>query len=297
MNTSDGAEQENPAPLVRELEKNISRLYEAYLYLLKFLEELSDFANQYDDEQRSRYIPIERDLKANLRFFHNPILQKLVQNKHFHTACEKYKVVWNSEGENSMLRKIYFDFKNQEVYKEYAQFADENSLLNQDILVFALKHYSTNMALFSQHLEEEYTNWPDDKKIVLQMAIKTVQSIGSDLENEDILQPLSNDDDEILDFAKNLLKKTLSNQVALDLLIHPKTQKWEDNHIAKIDKIILRMAICEFLHFPSIPAKVSINEYIELSKNYSTPQSKKFINGVLDSILKDLKANGTIVKN
>jgi N utilization substance protein B len=146
-----------------------------------------------------------------------------------------------------------------------------------------------------QHIEETYMNWHDDRKIVMQMLSKSIQTIAAD-ENDNFLSPLSLNDAENYEFAHELLIKSIENSGRLEEIINPRIGKWEPHQIALIDKIILKMAVCEFLYFPSIPANVSINEYIELAKAYSTPQSKKFVNGVLDAIQKELKKEGQILK-
>lgn len=292
---TDGQENLNITQLTRALDKNISKLYELYLYLLLFLEEVGEFALNYEEQVKARYIQSDKDTKSSLKLFQNPVLQKLINSEAFHKAAQKYHVQWH--GDEDILRRIFQDLRNQDIYRDYVQLSEQNPVLQQEVLIFIIKHYANNLPLFHQHLEEEYYNWLDDKKIVLQMATKTIQTLASGSTADDFLQPLSQNEDDNYEYARDLLKYTVQDDKKLQDIITPRVTKWETHQIAVIDNIILKMALTEFFHFPSIPAKVSINEYIELAKNYSTPQSKKFINGVLDAILKDLKKEGTILKN
>lgn len=128
------------------------------------------------------------------------------------------------------------------------------------------------------------------------MALKTLQQMASMEDQEDFLLPISENEEDNYEYAHQLFANTVKTDKRLEDIIATKVTKWEPHQIALIDGIILKMAVCEFLNFPSIPAKVTINEYIELAKTYSTPQSKKFVNGVLDAILKELGRESTFIK-
>lgn len=280
--------------LSRQLERNITRLYDLYIYLLLFLEELGNYMVRYEDELRTRYIQNVNEQKATQKLFNNPVLQKLINSELFHKTASKYKVQWS--GDEDVLRRIFLDLKNQEIYRDYVNSASGQEHLDQEVLIFVLKHYTTALSAFQQHLEEQFFNWSDDKKIALQMAQKTVQVLATD-SPENFLLPVGQNPEELYEYADDLMKRTIRENDKLEQIISSKITKWEPHQVAVIDHIILKMAVCEFLYFPSIPAKVTINEYIELAKTYSTPQSKKFINGVLDAIQKDLRKEGTLIKN
>jgi N utilization substance protein B len=291
---SEGGENTNTAQLTRALDKNISKLYDLYLYLLLFVEELGNFVAQYEEEVKSRYIPNEAELTSSGKLSQNPVLQKLMQSDIFHKALSKNAVQW--QGDSDILRRIFLDLKNQEAYKDFIQMGAQNPVLEQEVLIFIIKHYTANLSSFQQHLEEQFYNWLDDKKIAIQMAVKTIQQIASGETQDNFLLPISDNEEDIYEYAHQLMKLTIKENKKLEEIISSKISKWEPHQIALIDGIILKMAVCEFLHFPSIPPKVTINEYIELAKNYSTPQSKKFVNGVLDAILKELGKESTFHK-
>jgi len=287
---NDREDNLSASKVLKVLDKNIDKLYELYLYLLLMLKELGDFMIHYDEEIKSRYIQNDRDVKSSLKFLNNPVLKALQNSQEFEKALKDNKISWN--GDSDILRKIFLDLKNQEAYKDYLIAPEDNAGVNYELLTFILRHYTTNFPVVQQHLEEEYYNWLDDRKIAKQMAGKTLQTIALASEEKISLMPQSHREDENYIFAQELIKKTIAEDESLEKIIRAKTEHWEQHQVAMIDMIIIKMAVCEFIYFPTIPPKVSINEYIELAKTYSTPQSKKFVNGVLDAILKDLNKEG-----
>jgi N utilization substance protein B len=286
--------EKNLDQLGRQLERNVTKLYDLYLYLLLFLEELGNYMVSYDEQVKARYVREEDDQKAIHKLFNNPILQKLMNSDSFHNTAAKYKVQWN--GDEDILRRIYLDLKNQEAYTDFVKAQADDELANREVLIFILKQYTSTLSIFQQHIEEQFINWADDKKIAIQMAQKTVQVLSTD-SPVDFLLPVGHNSEELYEYADQLLKKTIEQDEKLKEIISSKITKWEPHMVAVIDYIILKMAISEFLNFPSIPSTVTINEYIELAKSYSTPQSKKFINGVLDAVQKDLRKEGILIKN
>jgi len=287
---NDREDNLSASKVLKVLDKNIDKLYELYLYLLLMLKELGDFMIHYDEEIKSRYIQNDRDVKNSLKFLNNPVLKALQNSAEFEKALKDNHISWN--GDSDILRKIFLDLKNQDVYKDYLMTPEDNPGVNYELLTFILRHYTTNFPVVQQHLEEEYYNWLDDRKIAKQMAGKTLQAIALASEEKISLMPQSHREDENYIFAQELIKKTIAEDESLEKIIRAKTEHWEQHQVAMIDMIIIKMAVCEFIYFPTIPPKVSINEYIELAKTYSTPQSKKFVNGVLDAILKDLNKEG-----
>lgn len=270
----------------KELIKNLKRHYQLYLYILCFVEELGNFTRKNHDPKQVKYIPSISDKdNAVTRLFNNHLITILTENELFQIEKEKYLVVW--KGDEDLLRKVFLDLKAGESYKDYIHSSSQNLSEDEIFFTYVIKHYTNNFNLLSQHLEEEYPNIWDDKKYVISMAVKSLKKIASDPENPNFLIPVSHDDD-IFTFAKELYNKTIEHYDENEAITSTFITKWEPKQIAKIDKLILSMAITEFMHFSSIPPTVTINEYIELAKNYSTINSKNFINGVLDNALKQL---------
>jgi transcription antitermination protein NusB len=279
----------------QQLRKNISRLYELYLYIILFTKELGHLAEIYDDEVKSHVIPSAQDINANSRFYESIIIKVLSESKSLENELNRMKITWDSENKD-MLRKVFLDLKNNEIYKEYVRSDKSEDIYDLEILSYIVRHYSENFALTEQHFEEQFINWFDDYKIAVQMAIKTYRHIITYPESDDFLIPLTQDEKQSDEFAIKLLNEVITHGNYFLELINTKVDKWEPSRIPVVDSLILKMGLAEFLHFHDIPVRVTINEYVELAKNYSTPNSKKFINGVLDNLLSDLDKTGRIKK-
>jgi transcription antitermination protein NusB len=281
---------------VADLEKNMKRLHELYLYLLLFLCEFLDFVEKYDDEVRAVHIPSSFDLNMNEKLYKNAIGNVLKSSKFLQEALKKNKLIWNPE-DNILLRKAFLDLKSSETYTDYIHSSQPKESDDSDIYAFILKNYTDNFSLVEQHLEDKFISWYDDSRIAVQMAIRTIKQIDTSVEDQDFILPLTADETESFDFAFKLLNISLERGDEFDVMIRKRIDKWEPSRIPLVDVIILKMSMAEFCDFPSIPTKVTFNEYVEIAKNYSTPNSRKFINGILDNLLADLNAEGKVVKS
>lgn len=287
-------EKNNISHYEKELLDNIERLYKVYLYLLLLLREITSFAEKYDDEIQSN-IPGVRQLNPNSRFYKNSLITALNNHSALDEACRK-NAVFFSPDHIEILRKVFVDLKNNEIYREYIHNDKEDIQTDLELFSFFLKYYTINFNLLDSHIEDIFINWPDDAKMAVNMAVKSLKILAKELTNPDIIISLSNDENENIDFGKRLLHVCIHNQPEFDKLIQSKVQKWEPSRLPLLDLIILYIGLSEILYFETIPVKVTINECIELAKNYSTYGSKNFINGVLDNLVKDLNSQGKINK-
>jgi len=186
--------------------------------------------------------------------------------------------------------------KTDEEYQEYLKHENPEFEADKKICIYIYKNLLFKSDLFDAYMESNDISWSEDKHILKSMILKTLKNI----EKEDlVINPilLSNNWDEDREFFRKLFEVTVNHDKEYEKLIADKSKNWDIDRIAIMDKIILKMALCEMIHFPSIPVKVSINEYIELSKNFSTPKSKKFVNGILDVLSEELKNQGIIKKS
>jgi transcription antitermination protein NusB len=286
----------NREHIMKEMRNNLHRLYQLYLYMLVFLNELTLFAERYDSDTRARLIPSGREKTLNSRLYNNLLIEKLRNNETFITLCEKNALIWDMEN-NNLLRKVFMDLKNAEEYQEYINGDKDDINLDIAMLEYILKHYPYYFSILEQHFEDKYINWFDDAKLAIQMAQKTIRNVGEDKENTEKIFVLGKDDRERLDFAEELFLQVTDNDSEYDTMIREKVEKWEPSRLALLDVIILKIGLSEFLGFPDIPVRVTINECIELAKNYSIPNSRKFINGMLDKLLDELQKEGKITKN
>lgn len=266
---------------------NVERMEKLYLYYLSFIKELDHFSLVYDEEIRTKYTEAARTATAHLKLRENPVIRKIADSKELEDRLAKLKVSFNYEVDDELVKKVFLDIKNSEFYKDYLEFLDQAEQ-HEELVLHIFKHYSENHQLFEQHFEEEYPNFLDDKKLVASMLKKTISNIH--VNKEPWLIEFVQDWDNTIGFGHELIDKVVTNGVELTKMVSDKITKWEPGQVAILDNIILRMGIAEFKYFPSIPSTVTINEYVELAKNYSPPNSKKFVNGVLDNVNRDLSS-------
>jgi N utilization substance protein B len=264
------------------------------LYYLVYIDEFNSFTQKYNEELKARYLQEGNDVLTNTLLYNQPQAIRLRNDKTFQDLKKEYSLEW--QGDDDILRKIFFDLKSQDVYTDFQKFNDTNPNAALEVYQFLLKHYINNFSILITHFEEEFYNFSDDSKIALQMASKSLTKLFGD-DAKDFILPINPQLDEVSQYAMDLVELVYTQQDRLNEIINPKISKWEINQVPLMDRLILKTALAEFLYFPSIPYTVTINEYVELAKNYSTPNSKKFVNGVLDVTFKELIKQGVITKS
>ena len=282
---------------MRAFEKNllsdIQKVQEYYVYLLLLIIELSHFEEEDVKDRKVRHVPSKDDLNSKVILSENLFVQQLKENEQFNQLVKKYKLNW--DGETVLLRELFNKIKSAEEYKAYPS-SDKNYKSDQELILFIYKNIIFKFPLLEQHLEEKNINWSVDESVVEAMVLKTVKTFKEGPSNDNSLIPLTANWEDDRDFIVELFQKTVLNDEKYGEYIAEKTKNWDVERIAMVDTILMKMAITEMIHFPSIPVKVSMNEYIDISKEFSTPKSKVFINGILDKILADLKQNNIIKK-
>ncbi len=283
-------EKADLAQFEKELFKSLDKIYELYLSVLALVNDLHHVAMVMLDESRNKRLPNEADLNPNLRFINNSLLQSLSKNDDLKKLIEKRKISWQNDFD--VVRKIFNEIKNGELYKKYLEL--ESSSVEEDrnfIVAIITEHLSENEVLMSL-FEEKNIHWADDTFVAFNSVIRSFESF----EGEFKLQPLLKDEKDDLEFMSVLFKKTAIYKQQFDELIDKHTKNWDIERIANMDMLLMEMALAEILYLPNIPVKASLNEYIDISKEYSTPNSKTFVNGVLDKIIADLKEQNKINK-
>jgi transcription antitermination protein NusB len=288
-------QEDNPDSVAveKQLNKSIDRIYELYMYELRLLYELKLAAEHFIDLALNKKLPTHSDLDPNRRFVDNQVLKIFFEDDGFIAACEKYNVSWSEE--RHFTRSLYQELKNSDLFKAYmdkpnTSFSEDKAFLREVYEVFIVH----NEDLYNLY-EEKNLYWADDLDAAQMMVDKTFKKLKlADLRSPALVKLFKDADDET--FASKLFRYTLKTSAETQNRIATKAQNWEMDRIAAIDVILMKMAVAEFIHFETIPLKVSMNEYIELSKGYSTPKSSLFINGILDRILNNLKEEGKIKK-
>jgi N utilization substance protein B len=255
--------------------------------------EIEKFAEGRIDLGLKKHRPTSADLAPNTRFVKNQLIQQLKTNKSLNKYLETSKLSWVNEEE--LIRKLYQMLADQEFYQEYmaleqVTYSDDRKLV-EDIFKYLILDNDDIESI----LEEQSIYWNDDLDFVISMILKTFKKFKEFSDENQAMLPMYKDDED-RQFAKDLYRKVVINHSDNVILIKQHTVNWDIERIAFIDNLILELALTEFLYFPSIPTKVTMNEYIELSKYYSTEKSRNFINGILDKALKDLKKANKILK-
>jgi N utilization substance protein B len=277
----------------KELFFSLQKTYDLYHYLMALVIEIEKFAEDRIDLGLKKHRPTIEELTPNTRFVNNQLIRQLKNNTSLAKYLESSKLSWVNEEE--LIRKLYFSLTEQDFYKEYMaagqnSYADDRKLVEDIFKYLILDHEDIELLL-----EEQSIYWNDDLDFVVSMILKTFKKFKEFSDDNQALLPMYKDEED-RQFAKDLYRKVVLNHTENVTLIKQHTVNWDIERIAFIDNLILELALSEFLYFPSIPTKVTMNEYIELSKYYSTEKSRNFINGILDKALKDLKKLNKIQK-
>ncbi len=269
------------------LNKKLEQSRQLFTYLIYFITEVARYSETAAKHRASKNLPSAEDLSVNTKIAGNEILWKIVEQPRFNATVAEFKLKHIIDAE--LLKKIYQQLVESAEYKEYIEEQSRDRKSEKDILEFIFSTLLLPNDNFITHLEENFIHWDDDGEMMQQLVLAFLQKPGS----YDFGEMVSK---EKLDFAKNLLLTTLEKSEVTLELIKPKLKNWDADRIAALDLIILQMGVSEFLFFETIPTKVTINEYIDLAKEYSTVQSGQFVNGLLDNIHKELTLQNKINK-
>lgn len=273
---------------------SIKRIEETYLFILNLPVELKYFIENEANPEEIKYFPSKREIDTGHTFLYNTVIQRIQDSVPFKDRSKK--LVSNNWHDNKeLLRIIFNDFKGGDIFQAYLDNENKEFDAQKKLMLDFFVSHLPNSEDFDQYMEEINIHWHDDKKILYKYLSKTIENIKEEKDNN-FLVNLTGNWDEDWEYARDLFKKTLDNNMFYQDLIAKKTVKWDSERIATTDMILMKMALCEMMDFPSIPVKVTINEYLEISKMYSTPKSNSFLNGVLDKIKNELKAENKIVK-
>ncbi len=289
------SDEENYRRTENELFDAIDRIYDLYIYLLLSIPEVKVFAERRIDENKKKIRPTEEDLYPNMKFVNNSIIQKIESDKKLREISELNKVNWIGDEKQEIFRKMFLHIRESETYFEYMNNDNTGFEADKQFLIDLFKIEIANFPLLYNYFEELSIHWLDDIDLACTMVLKSLKTM--DAETDPLLvMDLYKDEEDEKEFTRELLRKTISMDKENELLIDELTKNWELDRIAKMDVILMKMAITEFQIFKTIPTKVTLNEYIEISKFYSTPKSNGFINGVLDKAIIRLQAENKIVK-
>ena len=283
---------------IQEVEKDLlhslNRIYDLFFYIFLLIIELQDYNELKIQKGKQKYLPTANDLNPNTRFINNKLIAQLKENEHLQVYLNARKYTWTKD--NDFLKKIFDDFSETEVFKEYLELENADYNADKNIIIFFVKDFLYNSADFYSKLEEESIYWVDNVDFVLKKVSKNLTSFtDKNQKSKKLLSKFKGKQD--LEYAKSLLHKTLLKNDDYLKIIEENIINWDIKRISNVEKIILQMAVVEFIDLNEIPIKVTLNEYIELAKLYgNSDKSSNFVNGILDKIVKKLKKENKIFK-
>ncbi|MEJ6756022.1 MAG: transcription antitermination factor NusB [Crocinitomicaceae bacterium] len=278
----------------KELLTAVERIYDLYLYLLLSFDELKVQGTRRIEDSKLKIRPTDEELDPNTKFIDNQLISILGDHPELRACSEDRKVNWLGDEHQELFRKMYLNLRESETYFEFMNNDVKGFAEDMAFAISVFKSEIANFPLLYDFFEEKSIHWMDDIDLACTMVIKTLKNFNEDGPNQ--ILPLYKDKEDEVDFIRQLLRKTISMDVENEKLIDELTSNWELDRIAKMDVILMKMAITELQIFNNIPTKVTLNEYIEISKFYSTPKSNGFINGVLDKAIGRLDKEGLITK-
>lgn len=280
----------------KELMRAIEKMYDMYLYYLLIFEEQLVFAEKRIDERKQKVRPTKEDLNPNTKFVDNVVVKNLMLGTDLKKQSELHKINWIGAVENDLMKKLFLHLTESENYLEYMNDSTRSFENDKQFILQIFKNEIANFELIHDYFENKSIYWIDDIDLVCSMVLKTIKLIPEKVDKIIPILPLYKDEDDEVGFVETLFRKTIKDDERNDKLINELTENWEIDRIAKMDIILIKMAITEFTSLSGVPKKVTLNEYIEISKFYSTPKSQQFINGILDKAVEILDKEGQVKK-
>lgn len=269
------------------LKSYLDQTAELFAFCIFSIIEIARYAETDAKLRSTKHLPSYEDLHVNIKIAGNTLLWNILEKASFQSIVKQKHFAEKINQE--LIRKIYLSLVETELYKTYINEESRDKKSEKEILSFIFTDLMMANEEFTDFIEEHFLQWDDDAEMIYQMVLNYLSKPAA-YEFNDVVGP------EKTNYALNLLKTAIEKKDYTMEMIKPKLNNWDPERIAALDMILLRMGICEFLYFETIPTKVTINEYIDLAKSYSTQQSGQFINGILDSIHKELQAAGSIKK-
>lgn len=274
----------------RELKESVSKTYDLYFYLLQLIPALTELAKDRAATNRTD-IP-----QASKKFINNKVAKIIAENKQICDYLEEHDLSWENK-RGTVLRLLLDDILSFDLYEKYNENQSDNDLEeDKDLWKKIFRQVIASSEILGKQLEEESIYWNADEETVHSFVVKTLKSLTEDSDSINI-QPMFRDEEDQI-FMNTLLRNAIYKSEEYNSIInsHVDTKRWEIERIAFMDKIIMQTALAEILSFPTIPVNVSLNEYIEIAKSYSTDKSGTFINGILDAAIAELRENKKLTK-
>lgn len=289
-----GGESDDFSPNQKFLLFSIDNMYNLYLLLISLLIEVQKRAEEDLQKKQNKYLATSEDKNPNRKFVNNEVLLQLKDNLQLKNLLEDHKITyWDLDSE--YVDVIFKAITSSDIYKTYLQTRTSDFKEDKEFIVDIFKDVIAPNDKLYEYIEDKNLTWLDDLPTINTAILKLLRKAKPSNPDTHFIPKLYKDIED-KQFAIDLFRKTLLNRTALNKEIEVKTQNWDSDRIANVDFVLLQMAICEIKNFPSIPVKVTINEYLEIAKEYSTPKSSVFINGILDKLVKEYEEAGKLNK-
>ena len=274
----DRDESLKPSDIYKAYNINIDKSFELFLFALFIIYKVTAIATGDMKKRKSKHLPSDYDKNFTDKLVNNPLIQDIVDNSVLQKKWESFE--FESKVNNDYIQKIYDEFSKSQHYKTFVSSETSNAEVLE--LLLELFRFCRLNEYFNEILEDNYYNWVDDKSLVVGSVKKYLKLLPS--ESKTSFKDFLPEDETVKEFGQNLLKNTVTKKQELMDHIIPVLENWDHERLAVMDTILLQMAVSELIAFPTIPSKVTLNEYVELAKNYSTAKSKEFVNGILDKL-------------
>ena len=278
----------------KELFFSLSKAYDLYNYLLMLMVAVTNYAQKRIEAAKSKLAPTTAELYPNMKFVENKFVAQLAANKQLLDFISVQKRSWDND--EDFVKSLYEKIIASDIYKDYMASDECSYAADRELWRKLYKTFIFNNDALDSLLEDQSLYWNDDKEIVDTFVLKTIKRFDeAKKEDQELLPEFKDNEDQ--DFARRLFRRSILNGDYYRHLISENTRNWDLDRVAFMDVVIMQFALAEILSFPNVPISVSLNEYVDIAKVYSTPKSGSFVNGTLDGIVKVLKKEGKLTKN
>lgn len=286
-------EEKTALMVEKELFHSIKKTYDLYYHLLNLAVVITDYAVSRIESRKNKLRPTQEDLNPNTRFIDNSFVAQLRNNDQFVSYLTANKLSWVNH--TDIIKQLYEETIASSYYTDYMEAEVVDYQADKDLWRKIFKKIVLMNEELDSSIEDQSIFWTDDMEIVISFVIKTIKRFDADKGDTQQLLPMFKDEEDVA-FAKKLLRGVIKNGASYREIIDKNTKNWELERIAFMDTLIMEVAMSELIDFPTIPVNVTLNEYIEIAKAYSTDKSSNFVNGVLDNIVGQLKQENKLIK-
>lgn len=284
---------QSPFAAQKELAFSLEKTYDLYFHLLQLSVEVTRYAANRIETRRNKLRPTDEDLRPNMRFVENAFIRQLADNEQLAGRLAERKLSWMNYPD--LMKSLYEQIEATDFFLEYMQADGTDYEADKEVWRKIYRRVFLDSEELEEAVEEQSIYWADDLEVLVSFVVKTIKRFDAEAGAQQALLPMFKDEDDRR-YGERLLECALKNEKEYLDLINENTLNWELDRIAFMDILVMQVALAELCNFPTIPVNVTLNEYIEISKQYSTDKSGIFINGVLDKIVNRLKADNKLMK-